>query len=539
MFLASAAKPIDEHLKSLVDKIEAQSSSLSVLAARQFRYNLYQTPIEVTIKEARNVNLLEEFIIRAGIEFDTPLTADELASVLGLDSVFIKSTIATLQSLQVIGNTSEITVTPEGRLFYERGSVPQPPYTVKIYAFTSPLEENIIFKYESLDLLDNALITLPNLAEFVNIEQENNGLISLSLDELQRKIQDSSLALHIPEDGKIINSCKIISPGKKIWKKIEVLVIYDANDDQLNIQVRNGNKILESATNSLQSFIADEKISLKSLCFLSDDIINFEREATLKRKNTEIEARVEKIRQKALVYNTETDSNTDKSIENGTAIQLRDRQINQAFWEVLKAAKRQILIYSPWVSSVVVDGKFLKLLKELVNRGVWILIGYGIARRQEDEDRPIPPEVEAKLQAIRTPDGLPGVSIFWLGDSHVKEVIVDQKIHLCGSHNWLSYRGDYLPRGESVYKVTIPNQVQEAYEFLSHRFQHHAQTLWQKSLEARDPQMAINSLCVWASLGMEDFALREIQDNHFSELLPIWANIKAQCERSATRYKHN
>ncbi|MBD2493677.1 hypothetical protein [Nostoc sp. FACHB-280] len=534
MFLASAAKPIDEHLKSLVDKIEAQSSSLSVLAARQFRYRLYQTPIEVTIQEARNVNLLEEFIIRAGIEFDTPLTADELASVLGLNSVFIKSTIATLQSLQVIGNTSEITVTPEGRLFYERGSVPQPPYTVKIYAFKSPLEENIIFKYEPLDLLDDALITLPNLADFVNVEQENNDLISLSLDELKRTIQASSLGLHIPEDGKIINSCKIISPGQKIWRKTEVLVIYDANDDQLNIQVRNSNKILESVTNNLQSLIADEKISLKSLCFLSDDIINFEREATLKRKNTEIEARVEKIKQKALAYKTETDSNTNKLIENGTAIQLRDRQINQAFWEVLKAAKRQIIIYSPWVSSVVVDEQFLKLLQELVNRGVWILIGYGIARRQEDEDRPMPPEVEAKLQAIRTPDGLPGVNIFWLGDSHIKEIIVDQEIHLCGSHNWLSYRGDYLPRGESVYKVTIPNQVKEAYEFLSHRFQNHAQKLWQQAIRTRNLKMAINSLCIWASLELEDVANQEIQNANCLELLPIMEKIKFQEKRRNT-----
>ncbi|WP_066384344.1 hypothetical protein [Anabaena sp. CA = ATCC 33047] len=539
MFLASAAKPIDENLKSLVDKIEAQSSSLSVLAARQFRYNLYQTPIELTIKEARNFNLLEEFIIRAGIEFDTPATADELASVLGLDTVFITSTISTLQSLQVIGNTSEITVTPEGRLFYERGSVPQPPYAVQIYAITSPLEENIIFKYEPLDLLDNALMSLPNLADFVTIEQENNDVISLPLDDLQQKIQASSLALHVPEQGKIINSCTINSPSQIIWRKIEVLVIFDANDDKLNIQVRSGNRSLESATTKLQSLLAEERISLQSLCRLSDDIINFEREVTLKRKNAEIEARVEKIRQKALDNKTETDSNTDKSIENGTAIQLRDRQINQAFWEVLKSAKRQILIYSPWVSAAVVDEKFLKLLQELVNRGVWILIGHGIARRQEDEDRPIPPEVEAKLQAIKTPDGLPGVNIFWLGDSHVKEIIVDQEIHLCGSHNWLSYRGDYLPRGESVYKVTIPNQVQEAYEFLSHRFQDHAQTLWQKALQVRDPQMAINSLCVWASLGMEDLALKQIEDNNCLELLPVWEKIKAQGQRSVSTYKHN
>jgi len=58
-------------------------------------------------------------------------------------------------------------------------------------------------------------------------------------------------------------------------------------------------------------------------------------------------------------------------------------------------------------------------------------------RRFEDENKPIPPEVEAKLQNIKTPEGLPAVQVFWLGDSPAKE-IVDRQVHLCGSHNWLS-----------------------------------------------------------------------------------------------------
>ena len=37
MFPASVVKKIDENLKYLVEKIEAESSGLSVLAARQFR----------------------------------------------------------------------------------------------------------------------------------------------------------------------------------------------------------------------------------------------------------------------------------------------------------------------------------------------------------------------------------------------------------------------------------------------------------------------------------------------------------------------
>ncbi|MBE9105138.1 hypothetical protein IQ229_09365 [Nostoc cf. edaphicum LEGE 07299] len=525
MFLASSAKPIDDNLKNFVDEIEAQSPSLSVLAARQFRYSLRQTPVELNIKEPRQFNVLEEFIIRAAIEFQPPPTEDELASVLGLDSVFIKTTTATLRSLQTLSATSPITVTPEGRSFYEKGSVPQPPYPIQINAITDPLSDKITFQSESLN---ETMINLPDLADFITIDKTIADIASLPLEEIQKSIQASGLALHIPEEGKIVASCKVVASTQKIWRKISLFVIFDALEDKLSIQIRNGKQILESASNWLEVLHSESRISLQALCKLSTEAINFEREAILKQKNTEIEARIEKIRKEALETSTKANNEIDKSKVLGEAVQLRNGQISLAFSEVLNSAKSQILIYSPWVNQAVVNEKFITLLQKLANRGVWILFGHGIARRQEDEDKPVPPEVEKKIRAIKTPDGLPSVQFFWLGDSHVKEVIVDKEIYLCGSHNWLSYRGDYLPRGESVYKVTIPHQVQEAYEFLANRFQNHAQKLWENALENRDFQMAVESLCVRGALGMEDIALKEIQNNNWLELLPVWLNVALQ-----------
>ncbi|MFN6529750.1 phospholipase D-like domain-containing protein [Nostoc sp. ChiSLP03a] len=525
MFLASSAKPIDDNLRNLVDEIEAQSPSLSVLAARQFRYSLRQTPVKVEIKEPRQFNVLEEFIIRAAIEFKPPPTEDELASVLGLDSVFIKTTTATLRSLQTLSPTSPLTVTHEGRLFYEKGSVPQPPYPVELNAITDPLSDKITFQSESLN---ETTINLPDLADFITIDNTIADISSLSLEEIQKNVQASGLGLHAPEEGKIIASYKVLTTTQKIWRKISLFVIFDALEDRLNIQIRNGKQILESASNWLQALHNEGKISLQALCTLSTETINFERETILKQKNTEIESRLEKIRQKALEVATKSGKKVDNSPVLGEAVQLRDGQINQAFSEVLNSAKHQILIYSPWVNQAVVNDKFITLLQKLANRGVWILIGHGITRQLENEDKSISSEVEKKLRAIKTPDGLPSVQVFSLGDSHVKEVIVDREIYLCGSHNWLSYRGNYLPLDESVYKMTIPLQVQEAYEFLANRFQNHAQKLWQNALENRDSQLAVESLCIWSALGMEDIALKKIQKNNWLELLPVWLNVAIQ-----------
>ncbi|MFN6482505.1 MULTISPECIES: hypothetical protein [unclassified Nostoc] len=268
MFLASSAKPIDDNLKNFVDEIEAQSPSLSVLAAREFRYSLRQTPVELNIKEPRHFNVLEEFIIRAAIEFQPPPTEDELASVLGLDSVFIKTTTATLRSLQTISATSPITVTPEGRSFYEKGSVPQPPYPIQIYAITDPLSDKITFQSESSN---ETTINLPDLADFIAIDHTIADISSLSLEEIQKSIQASGLAFHVPKEGKIVSSCKVIASTKKIWRKISLFIIFDALEDKLSIQIRNGKQIVESASKWLEMLHTEGKISLQALCKLSEE----------------------------------------------------------------------------------------------------------------------------------------------------------------------------------------------------------------------------------------------------------------------------
>ena len=49
MFLQSSTKYIKPELNDFADKIEKDSPGLSVFAARQFCYKLYQTPIQIEI----------------------------------------------------------------------------------------------------------------------------------------------------------------------------------------------------------------------------------------------------------------------------------------------------------------------------------------------------------------------------------------------------------------------------------------------------------------------------------------------------------
>ncbi|MDB9303615.1 hypothetical protein PN488_04360 [Nodularia spumigena CS-591/12] len=494
MFLAAAAKPIDDKLINLAEEITAQNPDLSVLAAREFRYSLHQTPVELSIQEPREFNVLEEFIIRAGIEFTPPPTEDELASILGLDSIFVRSTTANLQALQTLSATSPITVTDEGRTFYSQGSVPQLPYPIQIYAVSDALDGKLTFHAEPLN---DAPLNLPDLADFIKIARKINDISALSIEKLQKCIQLSGLDFHVPEIGKIVTSCKVIAPAQIIWKNIYLFVICDAVEDKLSIQIRNGKQILASASKRMEVLQGKGKIPWQALCKLSHEAINLEREATLNYKNAEIESRLEKLSQGAL--------------------KLGDAEINPAFEEVLNSAKRQIIIYCPWLSQAVFNKDFLKLLQKLANSGVWILIGYGISPEAAD--------VEKKLRAIKTPHGLPSVQFLCLGNSHVKEVIVDQKIHFYGFFDWVSCGGENLPCGESVYQVTIPQQVAEAYQFLAHGCQNHAEKQWNIALEKRDFQLAAEALCIWGALNMQNIALQQIEESNWLELLPVWLNI--------------
>ena len=76
MFLQSSTKYIKPELNDFADKIEKDSPGLSVFAARQFCYQLYQTPIQIEITQERDLNILEEFILRV-------LVAVERVTVVG------------------------------------------------------------------------------------------------------------------------------------------------------------------------------------------------------------------------------------------------------------------------------------------------------------------------------------------------------------------------------------------------------------------------------------------------------------------------
>ncbi|MEG4086957.1 hypothetical protein [Microcoleus sp. POL10_C6] len=270
MFLASSTKPIDSNLSSLAEQIEQQNPGLSVLAARQFRFAIRQTPLEVAISEPRQFNVLEEFILRAGVEFEPAPTLKELADLLGLDEIFVKTTAATLVSLESleVAENGQIAIAQQGRDFFEKGAVSRSQIQ-SIYAISDPLNQTLTFKF---DALAAESVNLPDLADLVSLEHKISDLANLSLAEIQPLIQDSGLGIHAPQNGKIVSACDVVGDDLDIWQTVSIFVLLDAIENKTTIQARQGKQILETASNLLNELESQQKLLLNDLCKVTPDI---------------------------------------------------------------------------------------------------------------------------------------------------------------------------------------------------------------------------------------------------------------------------
>ncbi|MEZ2303137.1 MAG: hypothetical protein ACBR13_15355 [Microcoleus sp.] len=271
MSLASSTKPIDSNLSSLAAQIEQQNPGLSVLAARQFRCAKRQTPLEVTISEPREFNVLEEFILRACIEFEPPPTLKELADLLGLDEVFVKTTATTLVSLDIleVSGMGKIAIAPGGRDFCDLGAVSKSQIQ-SIYAISDPLNQTLTFNFDSLR---TETIDLPDLADLILLEHQISDIANLSITEIQPLIQDSGLGIHIPADGKLVTKCDVVGDDLNIWQTVSIFVLFDAIENQTTIQVRQGKQILETASNLLNELQTQAKISLNDFCKGTENVV--------------------------------------------------------------------------------------------------------------------------------------------------------------------------------------------------------------------------------------------------------------------------
>lgn len=131
--------------------------------------------------------------------------------------------------------------------------------------------------------------------------------------------------------------------------------------------------------------------------------------------------------------------------------------------KALTGSQERLLIISPWITHNVIDNMFIHSLEALLRNGVDVTIGYGLADEGNARDKQKPAitrVAETELQNIlRRFDNF---KLVFLGNTHRKLLVSDDKFAIVTSFNWLSFRGDpkKKARDELGFLVTEPDDVE-------------------------------------------------------------------------------
>jgi hypothetical protein len=137
----------------------------------------------------------------------------------------------------------------------------------------------------------------------------------------------------------------------------------------------------------------------------------------------------------------------------------------------LHVANDRLLIISPWITRVVVDSNFLAELRNRLDDGVDVFIGWGIAKLDQP-DKDIDPSV--KLEFDRLKKRYPYTfRPQRLGTTHSKVLALDQSFVIHTSFNWLSFKGDpkRTYRDEHGFLVRNAQIIDDAFEEWKPRFE--------------------------------------------------------------------
>lgn len=126
--------------------------------------------------------------------------------------------------------------------------------------------------------------------------------------------------------------------------------------------------------------------------------------------------------------------------------------------EALNESTQRLLIISPWIRHQVVNWEFLTALDAALRRGVKVYIGYGIDDGEGHKGNaaqgklPITPQAEKELNKLA--QKYKNFKFVYVGNTHRKSLVCDDRFAVTTSFNWLSFRGDTgKPRDERGWLV--------------------------------------------------------------------------------------
>lgn len=139
--------------------------------------------------------------------------------------------------------------------------------------------------------------------------------------------------------------------------------------------------------------------------------------------------------------------------------------------KALTTSTRRLLIISPWITDQVVNLPFYRSLETLLRNGVEVHIGYGLeenatGRGEKKPKQKSSPATVALRELEKIQHRFSNFSFQFIGNTHRKHLVCDDKFAVVSSFNWLSFRGDpkRKARDELGFLVTEPDDVERLFK---------------------------------------------------------------------------
>lgn len=422
---------------------------LQILETKEWKIPIHSYTLKVTAATKKKLDILKKVVMHTILNMNIT-SVDELSSCLNVDPLFIRDIIGQMLTTGLVERQHRdepYMLTDVGREQYRAGTILSEPVIELISFEYSPLHEEVITS-EPI----NVLMQDDWEVEIYRYQAPDQSLHDQVLDEetVRQFVKRSGQVFEIGGNEKVISKIEPLELTKTTYAKCYEFQLYDLLENKVYARVWNG------ATSRWDERIEDELNQLES-----------EEWKTTYEKAIihQFPQRYDDLRRQLKEFNSKSKKKNSRIVDI-----LRGKDIRTKFLTSFTETKRKMLMVSPWISSTVIDEEMITRLKQFAKQNKTLYISWGIAKNLESEDRKPSQTLLEKLTSIKHEDGTQAIFVRWFGNQHNKEIVIDSNTHLLGSYNWLSYRGDYDIRHESVVVMKDEKIIKDTTFYIESKF---------------------------------------------------------------------
>ncbi len=371
---------------------------------------------DLTVSCDRRLTLAEETVL--GLINTGVLDPTEITRLMGVDAgVIVPRTIVELLTKGLLRHIDGLAITPLGQQALTEERVKVERTYDDMWIRHDPYSNTFVwsFKDEVLSLKEarsRGLHALPNPLELRPLDVEiRHGEVQELLDRFGLPIDEGKGKL--PQRDIIRLTARSAFPA---WRPAELEVWFQPEREEWAWRLMYQGGEVEEISDSLRKMQAD-----------GVEILPLEREP----RPVEVSRAGHRVHTVA-----------EEVVQSPRSRVLQGAEHREALQDAIKDARKELIIVSPWLRTDAVDNELLGWLQNALqrNRGLRVIVGYGIERDQGQQDR----KARNQRAALRRLNSLGNrnrgrLRTVEIGNTHEKIVICDGRYAIVTSFNFLSY----------------------------------------------------------------------------------------------------